>query len=329
MARSHSLDGPNHATRPPVVVVTGPTSAGKSSLAVLLAERFDGEVVNADSMQVYRYMDIGTAKPSVELRSRVPHHLFDEVAPDEVYSAGRYTEDAREAAARIHSNGHRVLLTGGTGLYIRAFLHGLVDTGAADPELRESLEQEHERAQQAGDPTRLYRRLQQEDPKTAAELHPNDARRIIRALEILEQGGVAASEVRRRHGFPEPPYRVLHLAIDPGREALKNRIDAYCKEMIEQGLLQEVRALRKMGYGPELRSMQALGYRHMQPVIEGSETLEIALENMQRDTRRFARRQRTWLRRVSNVEWMDPSRRDEIVARVESFLAAPDDDQLT
>jgi tRNA dimethylallyltransferase len=329
MTRAKSPDHPKHTTRPPVVVVTGPTSAGKSSLAVLLAERFDGEVVNADSMQVYRYMDIGTAKPSLEVRSRVPHHLFDEVAPNEVYSAGRYAEGAREAAALIHSRGHPVLLTGGTGLYIRAFLHGLVDTGAADPELRESLEQEHERAQQAGDPTRLHRRLQEEDPKTAAKLHPNDARRIIRALEILEQGGVAASEVRRRHGFPASPYRVLHLAIDPGREALTDRIDAYCKEMIGQGLLQEVRALRKRGYGPELRSMQALGYRHMQPVIEGSETLEIALQSMQRDTRRFARRQRTWLRKVSDVEWMDPQRRDEIVARVESFLAEPDDDQLT
>ena len=329
MTCSNSPDRPKHATRPPVVVVTGPTSAGKTSLALTLAERFDGEIVNADSMQVYRYMDIGTAKPGLELRSRVPHHLFDAVAPDEVYSAGRYAEDARAAAARIHSRGHRVVLTGGTGLYIRAFLHGLVDTGAADPELRESLEQEHERAQQAGDPTRLYRRLQEEDPKTAAKLHPNDTRRIIRALEILEQGGVAASEVRQRHGFPEPPYRVLHLAIDPGREPLSDRIDAYCREMIEQGLLQEVRSLRKMGYGPELRSMQALGYRHMQPVIEGSETLEIALERMQRDTRRFARRQRTWLRKVSDVEWMDPRRRDPIVARVESFLAAPDDDQLT
>ncbi len=307
--------------RPPVVVVTGPTASGKTGLAIELAERFDGEIVNADSMQVYRYMDIGTAKPSLEERARVPHHLFDVVPPDADYSAGRYSEEARRVVAEIHARNHLPLLVGGTGLYIRAFLYGLVATGAADSALRERLEDEQKRAAEAGDPERLHRRLADLDPDAASKIHPNDVRRTVRALEIVEQSRGAASEVRRAHGFAECPYRVLHLAVDPGRDVLAERIDRRCETMIEAGLLREVRRLRDRGYGPDLRPMQAIGYRHVQPVVDGSETLAGALVAMQADTRRFARRQRTWLRKVDEAEWIDPEDRDAIEARVRAFLA--------
>jgi tRNA dimethylallyltransferase len=308
-------------TRPPVVVVTGPTGAGKTPIALALAERFAAEIVNADSMQVYRHLDVGTAKPSLEQRARVPHHLFDVVTPDVPYSAGRYAREAREAAVRIHARGAAVLLVGGTGLYIRAFLHGLVDVGGADDELRRALEKEHEAAVAQGDPARLHLRLAALDPAGARRIHPHDVRRIVRALEMAERTGVRPSTLQGAHAFRACPYRVLHLALDPGRERLDARIDQRCRQMLEMGLLREVRAILERGYGAELRPLQAIGYRHMIPVAQGQETLTNALESMQRDTRRFARRQRTWLRGVPQVTWVDPDDVEGIAKKVDAFLA--------
>jgi len=310
------------APRPPVVVVTGPTGSGKSPLAIELAKHFEGEIVNADSMQVFRYMNIGTAKPSAEERLEVPHHLFDVVDPDEPYSAGRFANEARVAAEQIHARDRVVFLTGGTGLYIRAFLDGLIETVNSDPALRSRLESEQARAAEEGDPTRLHRRLMEFDAEAAEKIHPNDVRRTVRALEILEQSGQRASSVREAHGFRDRPFRVLHLSIDPGREALTERIEERVEAMIEGGLLREVRGLRGRGYAADLRPMQAIGYRHIQPVVDGSDTLANATEAMKVDTRRFARRQRTWIRPLPNVHWHDPGESDAIFQRVRHFLAA-------
>lgn len=312
---------PTRDALPPVVVVTGPTATGKTPLAIHLARLFDGEIVNADSMQVYRYMDVGTAKPTAEERALVPHHLLDVVNPDARYSAGHYAADARAAAARIHAAGRLVLLTGGTGLYIRAFLAGLIAAGAVDSLLRAALETEHAEAVAAGEPERLHRRLAALDPASARTIHPNDAVRVIRALELAETGGRTASEQRDAHSFADQRYRVLHLALDLERDVLAERIDARCQHMLDAGLLQEVRGLLERGYGFGLRPLQSLGYRHMQPVVEGSDTLVNALEAMRRDTRRYARRQRTWLRKVPQALWVDPTQPDAIAKRVEEFLA--------
>ena len=306
--------------RPPVVVVTGPTASGKSACAIRLAERFQGEIVNADSMQVYRYLDIGTAKASAEERARVPHHLIDIVLPDEIYNAGRYSADGRGAAARIHARHRTVFLTGGTGLYIRAFLAGLLESAGADEDLRRQLEAEHAAALAAGDPSRLHRRLGELDSAAAERIHPHDLRRVVRALELNLRAGRAASAMRQAHGFADQPYRTLHLALDPGREELDRRIDARCEAMIESGLLREVRALRGRGYGPGLRSMQSIGYRHMAPVVDGIDTLANAVVAMQRDTRQFARRQRTWVRSVPEAFPLHPDDEDAIVKAVEAFL---------
>lgn len=311
---------PDEKARPPVVVVTGPTASGKSALAFELARRFDGEIVNADSMQVFRFMDIGTAKPPLAERQQLPHHLFDVVDPDEPYSAGRYAQEARAAAAAIHARGRLVVLVGGTGLYIRAFLDGLIETGESRPGLRTRLEAEQERALAEGDRTRLHRRLATLDADAADEIHPHDVRRTIRALEILEQSGQTASRMREAHAFRDRPFRVLHLNVDPGRERLHARIDARAEGMIAAGLLREVRDLRERGYGPELKPMQAIGYRHIQPVVDGSDTLANAVEGMKRDTRQFARRQRTWIRAVEGVHSYDPDERDAIFCHVEGFL---------
>ncbi len=315
------MDGNREDRRPPVVVVAGPTAAGKSALALRLAERFDGEIINADSMQVYRGLDIGSAKPRPADRVRVRHHLLDRIPPDVQYNAARFAEEARAAAQDITGRGHRVFLVGGTGLYIRAFLEGLAGGTGSDPELRRRLEAEHARAVAEGDPARLHRRLAEEDPPTAAKLHPNDLRRIVRALEILERTGQAAS-VLRAGPAEDAPYRVLYLVVDPGREALWRRIDTRCEAMVAGGLLQEVRRLREQGYGPELPCMQAIGYRHMQPVLDGLETLAGVLAAMKRDTRQFARRQRTWFRGVRGAVWVHPDDEDAIAARVARFLEA-------
>jgi len=312
--------------RPPVVVVTGPTGAGKTDLAIGLAQRFDGEIVNADSMQVFRFMDIGTAKPTPEERLTVPHHLFDVADPDEDYSAGRFGKEARATAETIHGRERVVFLVGGTGLYIRAFLDGLIETGNADPILRERLENEQRRAAEEGDSARLHRRLREHDADAADRIHPNDVRRTVRALEILEQSGQRASRVREEHGFRDRPFRVLHLCLDPGREVLNERIDRRAEQMIEGGLLKEVRDLRERGYGLELRPMKAIGYRHIQPVADGADTLANALPAMQADTRRFARRQRTWIRAVSDVHWHDPHEPEPIFKRVGHFLEADSGD---
>jgi len=305
---------------PPVVVVTGPTASGKTSVAIELCDAFLGEVVNADSMQVYRFMDIGTAKPNVEDRARIPHHLIDIVNPDADYSAGRYAVDARRAAAEIHGRGRIVFLVGGTGLYIRAFLDGLIDVGGADPVLRESLELEQAEAADAGNPGLLHQRLAQIDPEAAQKIHPNDQRRLVRALEIRSVAGASASELRDRHSFSDRPYRVLHLALDPDKDELDRRIDRRCADMVQAGLLREVRALRRRGYTSQLRPMRAIGYRHINPVVDGSDTLANATLAMQRDTRRFAKRQRTWLRAVPEVVYVDPSRVGRLHEAVGEFL---------
>ena len=309
-----------NGSRPPVVIVTGPTASGKTSTGIQLARRFGGEILNADSMQVYRYLDIGTAKPTLAERAEVPHHLIDIVAPDVQYNAGRYSRDAARAANEVQRRGRLVFLVGGTGLYIRVFLEGLMAGGGADPDRRRALEEEHRAAVEAGEPHRLHRRLASLDPESGERIHPNDVVRLIRALELIEGTGRTVSELRRSHRAPDSRYRTLHLVIDPGPEKLKACIDARCVRMVEGGLLQEVRSLRERGYGPELSCMRAIGYRHMQPVIDGAETLANVLGEMQRDTRHFARRQRTWLRSLRDAAWMHPGDEDGLRRAVESFL---------
>jgi tRNA dimethylallyltransferase len=214
-----------------------------------------------------------------------------------------------------------VIVAGGTGLYVRAFLEGLLPGAAPDAELRARLEAEDAAARDAGEPERLHRRLAELDPDAAARIHPHDARRVIRALELCTHG-TPASAARRRHGFADRPYRVLHLVLDPGREILDRRIDARCAAMLDAGLLREVRDLRAMGYGPELRPLQSIGYRHLHAVVDGLDTLVNALGAMRRDTRRFARRQRTWWRGVPEAVWMHPEDEDGIAKALEAFRTA-------
>ncbi len=309
------------AEKPPVVVLAGPTAAGKTGLSLGLAEAIGAEILSADSMQVYRYLDIGTAKPSLAERARVPHHLIDVVAPDVPYNAARFAEDARAVAADLHAKGQPVLVVGGTGLYVRAFLEGLVDGGGADPELRQRLEDQAREAREQGDPGWLHRELERFDPDRARELHPNDTVRLVRALELAHRTGETAAQRAENRAPGAVPFRVLHLAVDPGTDELDRRIELRCEQMIEAGLLREVRGLRERGYGPELKPMGGIGYRHMQPVVDGVDTVVNALAAMKADTRRFARRQRTWLRGVPDVQWFHPDDEKAVAGAVERFLS--------
>jgi tRNA dimethylallyltransferase len=314
------MSAPASQDRVRVVVVAGPTAAGKTALAIEWAEQWGGEIVGADSQQVYRYMDVGTAKPTAEERLRVIHHLIDVADPDEAYSAGRYEEEAAAAVDAIVGRGRVPFVVGGTGLYLRALLDGLTTKVGRDPERRAALEAEQEAAKAAGDTDRLHRRLAKVDAVTAERLHPNDAVRIIRALEVTELTGRPASE-SFRDAPAEPRYDALQLVIDPGRDLLNERIDRRCEAMVNGGLLQEVRNLREMGYGPELASMRAIGYRHLQPVVDGVEILANVVEQLQHDTRQFARRQRTWFRAVEGAVWIDPEReRKDAGERIARFL---------
>ena len=303
--------------RPKLIIILGPTGVGKSEVAVEVALEMGGEIINADSQQVYRYMDIGTGKPRLEQRRKVPHHLIDTVDPDEEFNAALFREMALKSAEEIWSRGKKVLLCGGTGLYIKALTHGLFIGPSKDPEIRKRLEEE---AREKG-PGTLYERLRQVDPETLLSVHPNDRQRIIRALEVFELTGKQMSQWQKEHGFKESPFDALKIGLERDREELYAIINRRCEEMVANGLVEEVRGLMERGYSLILKPMQSVGYRHMGLYLSGAMSLEEALSLMQRDTRHLAKRQLTWFRADNEIRWFHPERdRDKIVDTAKGFL---------
>lgn len=302
--------------KPKVVVICGPTGIGKTELSLALAETFDGCIVSADSMQIYRYMDIGTAKPDASERARVPHYMMDVADPDEPYDAARFCREGRRAVSEILRLGKIPLVVGGTGFYIRALLHGLFESQSLDPEVVASLKTE---AAENGAAS-LYTRLSICDPEAAALIHPNDEYRVIRALAVCEATGMPVSEIRKAHGFRDQPFDALCLCLSVDREVLYERIDRRVDAMVRGGLLEEVKNLLAMGYSADLRPMQAIGYRHMAAFIEGRNRWEDAVDLLKRDTRRFAKRQLTWFRKDPDLVWVDPCDRQAIGTRIHEFL---------
>ncbi len=283
----------------PLVVVVGPTAAGKSGLAVRLAAELGGEVVSADSQQVYRGFDLGTAKPTREEQRGIPHHLLDVCAPDEAFSAARFVELAERCLEGIASRGRRAVVAGGTGLYVRALLRGLFDAPPADPALRAA----HGR-RWAADPEGLYAELAATDAEAAARIHPRDFVRISRALEVREQTGLTISELQRRHAFAEARHPALTIGLAPPRAELRRRIEARVDAMLAAGWLDEVRALCAAGHA-ESRPMGALGYRHLRAHLADPEALplEETARQIKRDTWRFAKRQLNWFSSEPDVRW--------------------------
>jgi tRNA dimethylallyltransferase len=294
-----------------VLVIAGPTAVGKSALAIELAERLEAEIVSADSVQVYRGMDIGSAKPSPVQRARVPHHLIDVVDPDETFSAGRYLKMAAAAITSIAARGKRPLVVGGSGLYLRALLSGLVEGAESDPEVRARLAVQLQRAGLEA----VRRRLAEVDPEAARRIHPTDAYRIMRALEVYELTGRPLSQVQAKHGWKGGRFDPFWIGVTEERALLYERIGVRCEEMVKQGLLEEVRHLVAMGYSLSLRPLRSLGYKQMGEVLRGERTLPEAIEEMKRATRRYAKRQLTWFRAIPAMTWFSPTLEREAIAR--------------
>lgn len=286
--------------RPALVVVAGPTASGKTRLAVELALRLGGEVISADSQQLYRGLEVGTARPTAAERAAVPHHLLDLAAPGEGMDAVRWAARADEAIAGLAARGRAALVCGGTGLYLRALLHGMVAAPGRDPAFRAELEAEAERA---GRPA-LHARLAAVDPEAAARIMPNDLVRVVRALEI-SRAGVAPSRLHAAHRFREERYRHRLLALDPPREELHRRIDARVEAMFDGGLLDEARALLAR-FGDPLPAKLPIGYAEAAGVVAGRLSRAEAVRRVQVAHRRYARRQVIWLRREPGVEWLRP-----------------------
>jgi tRNA dimethylallyltransferase len=286
--------------KPPLLVIVGPTGVGKTAAAVALGRRVPLEVISADSRQVYRGMDLATGKPTAEEQRAVAHHLIDVVEPDDRYHAARFRADAEATIADVRGRGRLPVVVGGTGLYVRALLRGLDPAPPADPDFRRELAGVAAREGRAA----LHARLVAVEPALARRLHPNDEVRIVRALERVRAGSpVGDAQVRWRGGAT--PWQVITVGLALERRELARRLAERAEAMVAAGLLDEVRRLLARGYGPELSSMQGIGYRQFVEVARGHLTAGEALALMQRETVRYAKRQETWFAREPGVDWID------------------------
>jgi tRNA dimethylallyltransferase len=286
---------------PPVIVILGPTATGKSALGLELAERLAGEIVNADALQVYRGLDVGTAKPTPEERARVPHHLVDVLEPTERYSAGEFARRARAAIAQIRSRGGRPIVVGGSGLYLRALLEGISPVPPGDPAVRRRL---RERLEREGLDA-LHAELRARDPATAERLPPGDTQRILRALEVVEVSGTPLSEWIARRPYGEERLAAVRVGLTLPRRLLYDAVARRVAHMLERGWVEEVERLTARGLGPAAPAFQAIGYREIARHLAGEWTLDRAVEETVRATRRYAKRQLTWFRRERDIIWLD------------------------
>ncbi|HXY62307.1 MAG TPA: tRNA (adenosine(37)-N6)-dimethylallyltransferase MiaA [Nitrospirota bacterium] len=303
----------------PILILAGPTAVGKTDVSLLLGRKLCAEIVSADSMQIYRGMDIGTAKPTPEERRLVYHHMIDIVEPNQPYSVGDYLRDARTAIGGIIATGGMPLVVGGTGLYIRALMRGLFHGPSADIELRERLLQREAETE----PGVLYADLVKVDPEAAIKIHPNDLRRTIRALEVYYLRDRKLSAFQRDHAFQDKQYRFRLLFLVRSRGELYPRIEKRVDRMLDQGLEAEVKTLFDRGYGPELISMQGLGYKHFLAHFLGRTSREEAVALLKRDTKRYAKRQFTWFRREPDATWVDITgleRTEDILERIKKYV---------
>jgi tRNA dimethylallyltransferase len=305
--------------RPKVVIITGPTAVGKSGLAHRLARQVNGEIINADSMQVYRLMDIGTAKPSLQERKEIPYHLIDIVDPDEPFDASLFRARAAAVIKDLHTRQLPILIVGGTGLYLRVLQKGIFFCPPSNPKIREGWREEAS----GRDPEFLWARLKEKDPLAAERIHPRDTLRVIRALEVFELTGQPISHWQQWDQGGDSDYSILWIGLSLDREVLYRKINNRVEEMIALGFLAEVQGLLKRGFSPELKSMKSLGYRHLVEVLHGQRPLEEALERLKRDTRRYAKRQMTWLGRETNLNWYSPEEFANIHRKVRTFFQCP------
>lgn len=286
----------------PLIILTGPTAVGKTALSIKLAKAIQGEIISADSMQVYRGMDIGSAKVTTEEMDGVPHYLIDVLDPDEEFNVVVFQKLAREAMEKIYANGHIPIIAGGTGFYIQAILNEIAFTETeTDDSYRKQLEQQ---AQEYGAQW-LHDQLKEVDPQAAVDIHPNNVKRVIRALEFYKETGTKISQHNEAERQKQSPYNFAYFVLNMDRQKLYERIELRIDQMLEQGLIEEVRQLQEKGCHAGMVSMQGLGYKEILAYLQGECTLEEAIYILKRDTRHFAKRQLTWFRREREVCWIE------------------------
>jgi tRNA dimethylallyltransferase len=299
-----------------IIVICGPTGIGKTSFAISAAQQFNGEIIGADSMQIYKYMDIGTAKPDDSELKMARHHLVDFVDPGDDFDAGLYVKTADAAINDIISRGKLPIIAGGTGLYIRALVNGLFRSRPVCQTTMEqlTLELEEKGAQY------LHDRLKQCDPVYAQKIHPNDSFRVIRALEVFETSGVPMSQSQKEHDFGQRRYETLKFGLFMDRKKLYERINLRVDMMLDAGLLYEVKQLFQNGYSFDLKSMQSIGYKHMAMFINNEVDWDEAVRLLKRDTRRYAKRQFTWFNKDKDLHWVKPDEFEQALPIIKDFL---------
>jgi len=296
--------------REPLAVLVGPTAVGKTALSLPIARALQAEIVNVDSRQLYRYMDIGTAKPTPAQRHQVPHPLLDLLLPDQKTNAAHFLQAARQTLDDLWQRGKRAFIVAGSGLYLRALLYGLMPVPAAHPSLRQEL---HAYADRHGTPA-LHRRLQQVDPAAAVQYHPHDRVRVVRALEVTYLTGEPFSLHQRRHQHQGQVYPYVGIAVTRDRQELYTRIADRTEAMLAAGWLEEVKALVAQGYTQECTAMNSMGYRELLAYLAGRTTWSETVTAIKRETRRFAKRQLTWFRKFPHLHWLNLSSLDEETA---------------
>jgi len=298
-----------------LVIINSPTATGKTGLAIELALDFGGEIISADSLQVYRYLDIGTAKPTMDERNKVKHYLIDVVDPDEEFNAAIFTEKARAVITELARKHKPVFVVGGTGLYIRALLKGIVET----PKVDENIRNYYRKLREIHGKEYLFSLLQKKDAQAAQKIKPNDTIRVIRALEVLEQSGESIISKQSRHSFADSPYNTYKIGLQVDSQQLKERIARRTEKMIATGLVSEVENLLGRGYDKNLKPLQSLGYKQVIRYLSGECNWEEALRLINRDTWHYAKRQMTWFAADKEINWFKPDSSEEIKRNVAKF----------
>jgi len=299
-----------------IIVICGPTGIGKTSFAISIARQFNGEIIGADSMQIYRHMNIGTAKPDTEELKQAPHHLVDFLDPKDDFDAGQYVQAADKVIEDIIARKKIPIIAGGTGLYIRALLHGLF---RAKPVCEKTVLQLN-RDLKVNGCLSLYQKLVKCDPKAAKKIHVNDSFRVIRALEVYQTTGQKISDRQKKHNFDEVRYHYIKIGLTMDREKLYSRINKRVDIMLQHGLLKEVTTLLENGYSFDLKSMQSIGYKHMGMFIKEEVDWEETVRLLKRDTRRYAKRQFTWFRKDKEITWLLNSQFNRAQNLIKEFL---------
>ncbi len=308
---------PNETKKKTIVILTGPTAVGKTALSIHLAQAIGGEIISADSMQVYKGMDIGSAKIRPEEMQGVPHYLIDELEPDEEFHVVRFQQMAKKYLQQIYDHGHIPIVVGGTGFYIQALLYDIDFTeNKSDTSYRQQLEA---LAEEKG-AEHLHQMLAKVDPKSAEDIHANNVKRVIRALEFYQETGTRISEHNEQERQKESPYNFAYFVLNDERKKLYQRIDQRIDQMLEEGLIQEVTALKEKGYTRDMVAMQGLGYKEILDYLAGDISLEEAIYRIKRDTRHFAKRQITWFKRERDVTWIPKEAFDYQETRILEFM---------